>query len=466
MSVATNLDLMALAGSIRGTDSHDSASDNASVGCGSLLMADSCATPPLPSELRLEDVMSLHGAEALPSGDAANIEAHMRRLIAGHGLEDNFYVIDLGALARLHAGWSQLLPRVTPFYAVKCNPDQGVLATLAALGACFDCASETELASVLGLGVSPDRIVFANPCKRPRDLRYAASKGVTLSTFDTEAELDKLARMQPGAARVLLRIRADDPTARCQLGNKYGAEPGEWEMLFASARACGVDVVGVAFHVGSGATDPAAFAYAIQLARAAWDLGLSHGFDMQVLDIGGGFAGGRFSPEGTLDMGPIPAAINIALDAHFPAETGVRVIAEPGRYFTERIATLGCMVLGRRPRHAGFDYWVTDGLYGSMNSVLYDHATLETRPLVQAGDAPPETGNAAPPAPCYPSTVFGPSCDGLDTLLTDVPLPELQVGDWLAFHSMGAYALCGASKFNGINAVDVPAFYVASGSPF
>ena len=37
------------------------------------------------------------------------------------------------------------------------------------------------------------------------------------------AELIKLARFAPGA-RALLRIRADDPGARCQLGNKYGAE--------------------------------------------------------------------------------------------------------------------------------------------------------------------------------------------------------------------------------------------------
>lgn len=72
---------------------------------------------------------------------------------------------------------------------------------------------------MLGLGVSPSRIVFANPCKRPRDMRCAADRGVELTTFDTEAELVKLARFAPDA-RALLRIRADDPGARCQLGNK------------------------------------------------------------------------------------------------------------------------------------------------------------------------------------------------------------------------------------------------------
>ena len=49
-----------------------------------------------------------------------------------------------------------------------------------------------------------------------------------------------------------------------------------------AARSMGVEVAGVAFHVGSGATHPAAFSHAIELARRAWDLGVANGCDMQV----------------------------------------------------------------------------------------------------------------------------------------------------------------------------------------
>lgn len=102
------------------------------------------------------------------------------------------------------------MPRVTPYYAVKCNTDPAMVSLLAALGAGFDCASEWEADTVLGLGVPADRIVFANACKRPCDIRFAAAKGLDLTTFDTESELHKLARWHPGTA-ALLRIRADDP---------------------------------------------------------------------------------------------------------------------------------------------------------------------------------------------------------------------------------------------------------------
>lgn len=87
-----------------------------------------------------------------------------------------------------------------------------------------------QMETVLGLGIPGDKIILANCCKRPKDLRLAASRNVDLTTFDTESELKKMARMHPGASAVL-RIRADDPGARCPLGNKYGAEPEQVSSL-------------------------------------------------------------------------------------------------------------------------------------------------------------------------------------------------------------------------------------------
>ena len=132
------------------------------------------------------------------------------QVVQDQSLEDPLYVLDLGAVVRLYEAWVHLMPRVHPFYAVKCNTDPAMVSLLAALGAGFDCASEWEADTVLGLGVPAERIVFANACKRPCDIRFAAAKGLQLTTFDTESELHKLARWHP-STEALLRIRADDP---------------------------------------------------------------------------------------------------------------------------------------------------------------------------------------------------------------------------------------------------------------
>ena len=75
---------------------------------------------------------------------------------------------------------------------MKCNPDVGVLRALKALGAGFDCASKAEAEVVQRLGVGVEDIVFANCCKRPQDMRYAAAQGISITTFDTVAELRKM----------------------------------------------------------------------------------------------------------------------------------------------------------------------------------------------------------------------------------------------------------------------------------
>jgi ornithine decarboxylase len=72
------------------------------------------------------------------------------------------------------------MPRVRPFYAVKCNPNPVIMSSLAALGCGFDCASAKEMADVLNMGVHPSRIIFAHPCKRPADLAHAAATSVTV----------------------------------------------------------------------------------------------------------------------------------------------------------------------------------------------------------------------------------------------------------------------------------------------
>lgn len=85
-------------------------------------------------------------------------------------------MVDLGMLARLHACFTAALPRVTPFYAVKCMPEPGLLRMLAALGAGFDCASAQELAAVLGMGVPPARVIYAHPVKPPAQARSIAQQ--------------------------------------------------------------------------------------------------------------------------------------------------------------------------------------------------------------------------------------------------------------------------------------------------
>jgi len=336
-----------------------------------------------------------------------------------HTIEDPFYVVDLGIVTAQLARWRAAFPRVVPYYAVKCNPDPAIVRTLMSMGCNFDCASRAEIelvrdvASTLPAELSRPDIVYANPCKSRGHVIDAVCRGVRLMTYDNVAEVQKCARVSR-KIKLILRIITDDSGSQCRLSSKFGAPPQHWPALLAEARRCGLDVVGVSFHVGSGCRDATRYEMALRDCKRLFEMAeRDYGFKMTLLDIGGGFPGETHSmwspakafgdptskerpeasvvPPGIPSVTPIredeeeddddeeddgssqegkePDAISdddggkerqymyfneIAeavapmLDEMFPPESGVRIIAEPGRYLVAAAATLVASVVSVR----------------------------------------------------------------------------------------------------------------------
>ncbi|XP_062564368.1 ornithine decarboxylase-like [Armigeres subalbatus] len=352
--------------------------------------------------------------------------------------EEPFYVMDIGDIVRKHQAWIEKMPRVVPHYAVKCNDTEVVCATLAALGASFDCASKGEIAKILALGVSPDRIIFANPMKPSSHLRYANVNNVKTMTFDSDIELHKIRKFCPDA-KLVLRIRCEAEKAQCPLGKKFGCDPVvEAPRLIKTAQSMNLDVVGISFHVGSGCSDFPVYYKAISYARELFDYAKQLGYEFNLLDIGGGFPGDK----GT-SIDEVAMIVNTALDNFFP-DKSVRIISEPGRYYVSSAFTLITNVQSKRaclnPATGVIDrmmYYLNDGVYASFNCILYDHQL--PKPILK-GQYNGRT---------YKSTIWGPSCDALDQIIETINLPELQVDDWVLFENMGAYTIPVASPFNG-----------------
>lgn len=78
--------------------------------------------------------------------------------------------------------------------------------------------------------------------------------------------------------------------------------------------------------------------------------------------------------------------VNSALDEYFPDPELVRVIAEPGRFYVASAFILTTNIHSKREVHNGKDmshimYYINDGVYGSFNSLLYDHSQVTPIPL-------------------------------------------------------------------------------------
>ncbi|KAH3696032.1 ornithine decarboxylase-like isoform X1 [Dreissena polymorpha] len=383
------------------------------------------------------------------------IETHVAHAKLEGG-DESLIIGNLGDIVHKYNNWVRKIPRVKPFYAVKCNDDSAVLQILADLGANFDCASKAEIQKVLSMGVCPSRIIYANPCKQSSMIRFAAKANVEMMTFDNESELHKVKSLFPTAKLVLRILPPSNFKVQCELGIKFGVNPAKAIHLLRAAKSLDLDVMGVSFHVGSGCQEPEAFVAAIQQARMVFDQGLDLGFNMTLLDIGGGFPGhaGSF-----IAFDAISQVVNMALDKYFPAEEGVTLIAEPGRYMVASAFTLAVNVIAKRvvardqngsteelngepsvSDQPAVMYYVSDGVYGSFNCLLYDHAEVNIKPLkyVDVDDM------------TFESSVWGPTCDGMDCILKNVQLPMHEVGEWFYFENMGAYTIAAASTFNGM----------------
>ncbi|KAG7340727.1 orn/DAP/Arg family decarboxylase [Nitzschia inconspicua] len=292
--------------------------------------------------------------------------------------EEAFYVVDLGVVVSQVYQWRRFFPRIDCFYAVKCNPDPIIIKTLAILGCNFDCASRNEIRLVQEItkdlpGRTPD-IIYANPCKARAHLIEAVCRGVRMVTFDNVTEVEKCAAVSK-KIELILRIITDDRGSQCRLSSKFGAPRYKWRPLLAAAKRCGLNVVGVSFHVGSGCRDASRYELALKDAREIFDIAESEfGMHMKILDVGGGFPGETHSiwnpaveideddtnsdegksedeeSEGDRFMFFKEIAEQVApiIDRLFPVETGVRVIGEPGRYFVAAAATLCTSIVAIR----------------------------------------------------------------------------------------------------------------------
>lgn len=346
--------------------------------------------------------------------------------------------------------------------AVKCNPDPKVLGLLSALGTGFDCASKAEIEQVLGLGVEPSRIIYAQPCKTNSYVRYVANQGVRQMTFDNADELRKIARLFPGA-ELYLRILTDDSSSLCRLSLKFGASLDSTDGLLALARELELDVVGVSFHVGSGASDPGAFLKAVRDAHVVFQQAASHGFRPKTLDVGGGFCSDHSFEQ-------MAGVLRAALDEYFPAHSGINIIAEPGRYYVSSAFTLACNVIARRTIQdastvpASYMVYVNDGLYGNFSSIMFDHQHPVAKVLRAGGKTfyNTQAAEATDDGDGIEYSIWGPTCDGIDRITESIRFPVLlDVGDWLYFEDMGAYTKCSATTFNGFSN-DHDVIYVCS----
>uniref|UniRef100_A0A8D3ADM1 Orn/DAP/Arg decarboxylase 2 N-terminal domain-containing protein n=1 Tax=Scophthalmus maximus TaxID=52904 RepID=A0A8D3ADM1_SCOMX len=377
-----------------------------------------------------------------------------------------FFVADLGVVMRQHVRWRTHMAQIRPYYTVRCNSSPAVIEVLAALGTGFICTNKLELELVQSHGIPSEDIIYSGICKQVSQIKYAAKNGIDLLVCDNEAELRKISRCHPNA-KLLLQVSSEASRPDDEFSMTFGCSLKDCRHLLERAKELGMQVVGVRSHISSSSEDDKVYVHAISDARCVFDMGEEIGFDMKILDIGGGFSGSDVQLE------LINNAVMSMVDLYFPLSTGVSVIAEPGSFFVSSAFTLAVNVVSKEvvardlcaqsvqtddpspDDEPEFQYYMNDGVYGSFASKLSE--TLIAAPSVHKSSS----SCCSLDAPVFSSSLWGPSGDDLDLVVEHCLLPELNIRDWLVFTHAGAYGL-GQPFCTATDSPPPPVYYVIS----
>jgi ornithine decarboxylase len=348
-------------------------------------------------------------------------------------------VMDHKVLRENYAQFRKHLPRVQVYYAVKANSDPAIVQTFYDAGASFDVASMAEflivhekikhLPAKQRQAFIWDRIIYANPIKAIETLKQL-DQYKPLVTYDNHEEVIKIARYAPHSGLVL-RLRVPNTGSMVELSSKFGALPGEAVDLIAFAHNNKLEVEGLSFHVGSQCTNVQNYSQALHLAAGIFSEAKTRGFDLKLLDIGGGF------PAHYDDTVPafksLAKTINTELDRLFPEP--IEILAEPGRFLVASAATAIAQIIGKAVRGGKLCYYLNDGVYHTYSGVIFDHCQYHLKSF--------EKG------PTQLCAVFGPTCDALDTISLAEQLPDMELGELVYAENMGAYCAASSTFFNG-----------------
>jgi diaminopimelate decarboxylase len=288
--------------------------------------------------------------------------------------------------------------------------------------------------------VPAEKIVFSGVGKTAEEMALALEGGLFQFNLESVEEAEMLSEVAVRLGRVApvgYRVNPDVDAgthAKISTGsaeNKFGIPySGALEAYSRAAALPGLNVQGVAVHIGSQLTSLLPLRNAFQKVGALITVLRAAGHAIEVADLGGGlgvpYDHAQMPPPSPEDYGEMVREVT--------AGWNVRLVFEPGRLIVANAGVLLTRVIRVKPG-ASHPFLVVDaGMNDLMRPTLYD--------AWHAIDAVEPKGSRAT------VTVVGPVCETGDTFATARTMDEVGPDGLVVFRTAGAYAATMSSTYN------------------
>ena len=377
--------------------------------------------------------------------------------------DSSFAIVNLSQILDHVILWKNTFPNVKVAYPVKVNPDPDILELLQLFGCDFDIASANEMDLVIKAGGNPVNMIYSHTAKNISHMKKASALGVKLSIVDSIDEMEKHAKFWP-KAQLLIRLATEKDSSCGPQRKKFGAFMESVPELFEEAKRLGLSICGVHFHVGSLTLSAGPYIAALRDAREVTKMGRDAGFDMSIINIGGGFHCPSESalPNSKGNFLVVAEEIKESMSSLFGGPEGysnIKFMAEPGTFMAIQSMSVACRVTTVRKNS---NIWVDESSYGTLKALSWKRfKDIVGRSI--------SILNLCTSSPKFfrlhrggSTLINGNTCDWEDVI--EIPV-DLQVGsvspsDIILFENMGAYSLACACDFNGFNLASMPIEYV------
>ncbi|MBR3603523.1 MAG: diaminopimelate decarboxylase [Elusimicrobiaceae bacterium] len=352
-----------------------------------------------------------------------------------------FYCYSCNKITQNYQDYHEALSglNATICYSVKANPNLSVVASLAQMGSGADVVSVGEMYVALRAGIAANKIVFSGVGKTRKELEEAVRLDILQINVESAVELEsvnQVALAQGKKARIALRINPDvDALTHVKITtgkkeNKFGVAWEEGLALYRkAAKMDGIEVAGIAVHIGSQLLDVEPFRLAFtKIASMVQELA-AEGIEIQNIDLGGGM-GINYNVELPPTCQAYAQVIHETL-----GHLNKHIIIEPGRSIVGNAGILVTEVTYTKTNGEKNFIVVDAGMNDLIRPALYDawHTIL---PVHKKGIPP------------IIADIVGPICESGDVFAHARIIEPIQEGGLLAIMCAGAYGASMASAYN------------------
>ena len=323
-------------------------------------------------------------------------------------------------------------------YAVKANPNLGILREIKKNNLGADVVSVGELMKALKAGISPKKIVFSGVGKTFEEIEYAINKNILLINAESKSEIlqiEKIAKKKKKIVDVGIRLNPNtDAKTLSQIStgkkeNKFGVNQKVFlQLVNIVKKSESLNLKCLSVHIGSQILSYKPYQKMLNVVNKIIKLS---NYNFEYIDLGGGMGIDYNHDQSKLDFYKYSKEIE-----KFLKNNHCKIIFEPGRSIVGNSAILITKVIYIKE---GFkkDFVILDAAMNDlMRPALYG-AKHKIIPLSKINRKSKKSYE-----------FVGPICESTDTFSIVKNYQKLDEKDFLAICDVGAYGVSLASNYN------------------